>query len=278
MAEDVRRLLIRNGMAAAWLQGVVAADRYVETAPWHCVVPAAAIRPAPQANAEQQDQIVFGELFDVLEMVGTFALGQARRDGYVGYVCRAAIHPGVIEPTHWISALRTYAFTKPDLKSAPVGLYTMNSLLRVKEADGAYVRAQGTGWFVLDHLTPIGESAGDAVQVAEWFQHAPYQWGGRESAGLDCSGLVQQALYALGRAGPRDTDMQAREIGRPVISQDLERGDLVFWRGHVGIMLDQTHILHANAHHMATQIEPLATAMARIKAAGVGDPTAYRRP
>ena len=278
MAEDSRRLLIRHGVAAAWLQGIMAADRYVQTAPWHCVVPAAAVRQGPQAESEQQDQIIYGELFDVLEMDGAFALGQARRDGYVGYVYRAALHPGVIEPTHWVSALRTYAFTKPDLKSAPVGLYTLNSLLRVKEECGGYARAQGTGWFVRDHLTPIGQSAADGVQVAAWFQHAPYQWGGRESLGLDCSGLVQQAMYALGRAGPRDTDMQAVEIGRPVRFEDLQRGDLVFWRGHVAIMLDEGYILHANAHHMATDIEPLATAAARISAMGLGDPTAYRRP
>jgi cell wall-associated NlpC family hydrolase len=278
MAEDSRTLPIRDGVAAASLQGVVAAEAYVETTAWHCVVPAAAIRKEPVADAEQQDQMIFGEAFDVLALDGAFAFGQARRDGYVGYVYRAALAAGVVEPTHWVSALRTYAFSKPDLKSAPVGLYTLNSLVRVKEEDGAYVRAQGTGWFIRDHLSPIGQTASDAVEVAETFRHAPYLWGGRESAGLDCSGLVQQAMYALGQAGPRDTDMQAREIGHPVTPDDLQRGDLVFWRGHVAILLDHDTILHANAHHMATEIEPLAVAVARIKAAGTGDPVAYRRP
>lgn len=278
MAEDNRRLLMRHGLAAAWLQGVVAADQYVETTPWRCVTPAAAIRATPQAEAEQQDQIIFGEAFDVLAMEGDFALGQARRDGYVGYVDRAALGAGVVEPSHWVSALRTYAFSKPDLKSPPAGLYTLNSLLHVDAEDGAYAHAQDAGWFVRDHLTPIEQTADDAVTVATWFQHAPYQWGGRESAGLDCSGLVQQAMYALGRPGPRDTDMQASEIGHAVALEDLQRGDLVFWRGHVAIMLDQTRILHANAHHMATEIEALATAMARIEAAGLGAPLAYRRP
>lgn len=278
MAEDTRSLPMRDGVAADRLQGVVAAERYVQTTPWHCAVPAAAIRKSPAADAEQEDQIIFGEAFDVLIADGAFAFGQARRDGYVGYVYRAALMSGVVEPTHWVSALRTYAFTTPNLKSAPVGLYTLNSLVRVKEENGAYVRGQGTGWFVREHLTPIGEVAQDLAGVAETFRHAPYQWGGRESAGLDCSGLVQQAMYALGQAGPRDTDMQAYQIGYPVEPADLRRGDLVFWRGHVAIMLDDIHILHANAHHMATEIEPLALAVARIKAAGVGEPVAYRRP
>ncbi len=278
MADDARTLLMRDGVAAGWLQGLVEADAYVETTPWHCVVPAAAIRKTPASDAEQQDQIVFGEAFDVLALDGAFAFGQARRDGYVGYVYRAALMPGVVEPTHWVSALRTYAFSKPDLKSAPVGLYTLNSLVRVKAEEGHYVRAQGTGWLIRDHLTPIGVTAPDGVAVAEAFRHAPYQWGGRESAGLDCSGLAQQALYAEGKAGPRDTDMQAGLVGTEISVDALRRGDLVFWQGHVAVMLDDRLILHANAHHMATEIEPLAVAVARIKASGGGEPVGYRRP
>jgi cell wall-associated NlpC family hydrolase len=278
MAEDARTLLICDGVAAGWLQGLVEAESYVETTPWHCVVPAAAVRKRPVSDAEQQDQIIFGEAFDVLTLDGAFAFGQARRDGYVGYVYRAALMPGVIEPTHWVSALRTYAFSKPDLKSAPVGLYTLNSLVRVKAEEGHYVRAQGTGWLIRDHLTPIGVVVDDGVTLAAAFRHAPYQWGGRESAGLDCSGLVQQILYAEGRAGPRDTDMQAGLVGTEISADTLQRGDLVFWRGHVAVMLDDRLILHANAHHMATEIEPLVVAMARISAAGGGEPVGYRRP
>jgi cell wall-associated NlpC family hydrolase len=114
--------------------------------------------------------------------------------------------------------------------------------------------------------------AGDPAAVALSFLGAPYQWGGRESLGLDCSGLVQQALYACGQACPRDSDMQAA-LGQAVERGALRRGDLVFWKGHVGMMLDGERLLHANAFHMQVQVEPLAQAIARI-----GEPTAYRRP
>ena len=131
---------------------------------------------------------------------------------------------------------------------------------------------------MLDHLAPIGAGfETDAAGVALRFLGAPYLWGGRESLGLDCSGLVQQALAACGKACPRDTDMQAG-IGVAVAPGDLARGDLVFWKGHVGMMLDAERMVHANGHHMATVVEPLAEAIARIEAAGYGPPTAYRRP
>jgi cell wall-associated NlpC family hydrolase len=117
----------------------------------------------------------------------------------------------------------------------------------------------------------------DAASVAEQFLHAPYLWGGRESLGLDCSGLVQQALMACGRACPRDTDQQEAAF-EAIARGDLSRGDLVFWKGHVAMMVDAARIIHANAHHMAVAVEPLDGAIARVIEAGGGEPTGYRRP
>ena len=113
------------------------------------------------------------------------------------------------------------------------------------------------------------------IGIAEQFVGAAYQWGGRESQGLDCSGLVQLALLACGRACPRDTDMQAG-LGTPIEREALRRGDLVFWRGHVGMMQDETRLIHANAHHMAVVIEPLSTAIERIGKTETGQPTGFR--
>ena len=274
---DPRLTLMRDGVAALSLLGQVRADRYEPTTVMRCVLSAAAIRKAPDARSEQQDQLIFGEAFNVLSSANGFAFGQARRDGYVGYVDQAALIKDVIEPSHWISVLRTYAFAEPDIKASISGLYTLNSLVAVEETEGRFVRVRDAGWIVATHLAPIGEYASDPAAVAQCFLNAPYQWGGRESAGLDCSGLVQQALYACGRAAPRDTDMQAAALGRPIDRNALARNDLVFWRGHVGIMLDETRMLHANAHHMMTAIEPVDEAISRIRAAGAGEPTAFKR-
>jgi hypothetical protein len=275
---DPRLTLVRGGIASVALEGLVRADRYVAPTAMRCARPAAAIRKTPDPVAGTEDQLIFGEAFDVLLTEGDFAFGQARRDGYVGFVETAAFVPGAGEPTHWISALRTYAFSRPDLKSPPTGLYTQNSFVAAGAREGRFVEVEGAGWMVEAHLTPIGVYLDDPAEIAAAYLSAPYQWGGRESAGLDCSGLVQQALYAAGRTGPRDTDMQGARVGRPVGRPDLERGDLVFWPGHVAMMIDETHILHANAHHMAVRIEPLDEAIARIEAAGVGKPSGYRRP
>lgn len=275
---DPRITALQGDMASLALQGLIAAKTYETPMSMQVSAAVVPIRAAPVGDAEQWDQIIFGEGFDLLAEVDGFGWGQARRDGYVGYVDLAALSAPVLAPTHRVSALRTYGFSEPSIKSAPIGLYSLNALVTVEGRDGRFVRTARAGWFVESQLSPIGQFETDPVSVAERFLGAPYQWGGRESLGLDCSGLVQQAFYACGLTCPRDSDMQMAEIGMAIDGSDLRRGDLVFWNGHVGMMQDGVTLLHANAHHMAVVSEPLEQAIKRIEAAGSGGATAFRRP
>lgn len=276
MKLDLRVTPIRDGIAARGLEGVEPAEVYLDPKPMSCAAPAAAIRRTADAGSEQLDQLLFGERFEALEEEGAFVLGQSVRDGYVGYVEAAALSAPPPAPTHRVAAIRTYAFEGPSIKARAIGPYSINSLVAVEGQEGRLVKIAGSGWMTAEHLAPIGVFEEDLVAVAERFLGAPYLWGGRESLGLDCSGLVQQALLACGRACPRDTDQQ-QALGQEIAPAGFARGDLVFWKGHVAIGYDATRILHANGHHMATVVEPLADAIERIKAAGYGEPTAWRR-
>ncbi len=272
---DPRLTLARDGIAARALEGIVPAERYVDTTLRQARLPAVALRRAPSLEAEQLDQLLFGELFEVLAEADGWAFGQARRDGYVGYVASEALGAPGAAPTHTVRALRTYGFSAPSIKAAPIGLYSMNTPVAEEGREGRFIKTAG-GWIVEEHLAALGDDAPDYVAVAERFVGTPYQWGGRESLGLDCSGLVQQALYAAGRASPRDSDQQAA-MGEPVEATALRRGDLVFWRGHVAMLTSPTDIVHANSTHMAVVIEPLAEAVTRTANRGGGEPTGYRR-
>ncbi|HEY4029510.1 MAG TPA: NlpC/P60 family protein [Caulobacteraceae bacterium] len=268
---DPRLVLARPDLADAALQGLVSAGRFEKTTAFHCAAPAAAIRRDPSPSAEQLDQLLHGETFRVIETGRGWGWGQADRDGYVGHVLLADIRPGVVSASHRVGALRAYAFSRPDIKSPPLALLSFNALVAVEAEQGAFRKAEGSGWIPALQLRPIGEVETDPAAVAERFLGAPYQWGGRESLGLDCSGLVQQALHACGLWCPRDSDQQ-QALGQPVEGGGLARGDLVCWKGHVGMMLDAARLIHANAFHMQVQVEPLAEAVARI-----GEPTALRR-
>jgi cell wall-associated NlpC family hydrolase len=276
MKHDPRITPWRDGIAARSLEGVLEAEVYLDPKAMGCMAPATAIRAAADANSEQMDQILFGERFEVLEEEGAWVFGQAARDGYVGFVEAAALQPAGAMPTHRVSALRTYAFAKASIKSRAIGPYSINSLVTVEAVEGKLAKVTGAGWMTAAHLSPIGEFEDDWAAVAERFVGAPYLWGGRESLGLDCSGLIQQALFACGRACPRDTDQQ-QAVGLAIEATAFGRGDLVFWKGHVAMGVGDGRIVHANGHHMATVVEPLAEAIARIDGAGSGHPTGYRR-
>lgn len=276
MKHDPRITPWRDGIAAQSLDGVLAAEVYLDIRKLACVAPAAALRTAPSSKAEQVDQLLFGERFEVLEEEGAWLFGQACRDGYVGFVEAASLRPPSARPTHRVSALRTYAFADPSIKARASGPYSLNALVVVEAEEGKLAMAQGAGWMTAAHLAPIGVFEDDWAAVAERFVGTPYLWGGRESLGLDCSGLVQQALFACGRACPRDTDQQ-QMLGIEIEAADFGRGDLVFWKGHVALGIGEGLIVHANGHHMATVVEPLTDAIARITVTGSGDPIAYRR-
>ena len=268
---DPRVTLAREDLADAALQGLLRAERFAKTTAYRCVAAATAIRRDPDPAAEQMDQLLFGETFRVIETGRGCGWGQAERDGYVGHVWLSDLQPGAVLATHRVSALRAYAFSRPDLKSRPQALLSLNALVAVEAEEGRFLKAEGSGWIDRTQLSPVGEIEADPAAVAQRYLGAPYQWGGRESLGLDCSGLTQQAFHACGKACPRDSDQQ-QALGEAADPKALRRGDLVFWKGHMGMMLDGERLIHANAFHMAVAIEPLADTIARV-----GEPVAYRR-
>lgn len=274
---DGRFTLARSDLAAAALEGVVASGRYEPVRPLQVTAPRAPLQASPDRDGEWRDELIYGERFDALAAEGDYLWGQARRDGYVGFVRAEALGTAGASPTHWVAAASSYAFAEPSFKARPVGPFSLNALVTVVDEEGQFARAADGAFFWTAHLSPIGIGfATDLAGVAERFVGAPYLWSGRTIAGLDCSGLIQQALYACGKACPRDADQQAG-LGRPIDQGALVRGDLVCWEGHIGVMLDQVRLLHASSHHMATTVEPLAEVAARAEAAGRGAPTGFRR-
>jgi len=197
--------------------------------------------------------------------------GQCEADGYVGYVPSPCLVPAGPAPTHRVTQTVTHVYPEPSKRARPIGWLSYGALVQVAGSEGGFTALAAGGFVPALHLAAIGTHAGDWVAEALRFAGAPYLWGGRSPVGLDCSALLQLALQAAGLACPRDSDMQCDELGATLPEgAALARGDLVFWKGHVGIMLDAEQLLHSNGHHMATVIEPLARARDRIATAREG--------
>ena len=270
--DDPRLTPARPDLAAKYLEGKVEAARFVAGEEFDISDAIAPLRSAPSPDAELATQALKGERATIYDRNGEgWAWGQLSSDGYVGWLPDRALAKPSGQPTHKITAIRTFAFPGPSIKLPPVETLVMGTTLIVTRQDGAFAVTQ-EGWYLpLPHVGGIDHRAGDFVAVAERFVGTPYLWGGKSSLGIDCSGLVQVSLNAAGTGCPRDSDMQQDALGRALDgaeSKKLRRGDLIFWKGHVAIVRDTDSIVHANAHHMATVIENTREAIARIKAAG----------
>jgi len=259
---DKRVTPARADLAASHLKGQVEAPRFVEGEIFSVHVGRASLRVRPSDDAAQDSELLHGESFTVYDRANGWAWGQAASDLYVGYVKEEDVLSAPFAGEARVSALMAPVFAHPDLKTPVRDLLPLNASVPVLGRDGDYVNI-GSGFVHQRHLAAEGEK--DFVAVAQRFLGVAYVWGGKTAAGLDCSGLIQTALQAVGKAAPRDTDMMEKALGERIGIADVRRGDLVFWKGHMGVMLDSENLLHANAFHMQVAAEPLREAMDRIE-------------
>jgi len=273
---DPRRFPYRDDIAADFLEGRVDAARYVAGSVHHVAAGNTAIRGKPDPASFATSEALHGEIFAVYDRDGEWCWGQLETDGYVGWIRADDLAPGGMEPTHWVSVAHSLRFPEPELKTPPLMALSMNARVRVVSS----TVTRGLDFAILEdgsaipagHLAPWGDFAEDHAAIALEFLNVPYLWGGRSSLGIDCSGLVQIALAACGHASPRDTDMQADELGEalplPKSGADVRRGDFLFWPGHVAIGLGDGEMVHATGAFMMVVREEIDPALERMRATG----------
>jgi hypothetical protein len=257
---DPRVHAVRRDIADICLADRVFAPHYAAPEHCACALPSAMLRASPDHAAVAVSQLAFGEGFAIVDQSCGWAWGYGLHDNYVGYISVDALGP-VGEPTHVIVAAEAPLFARADIKAPVSGSHMIGARI-VGVAEGEFIATLG-GFIHQRHAISIGAVEADAVSVAERLIGAPYLWGGRGAGGIDCSGLVQRTLGLTGVQCPRDSDQQ-RVLGSEIPPETaLRRGDIILFAGHVGLMVDETRLIHANAHWMAVTIEPLDTVVAR---------------
>src|SRR5258708_21760706 len=248
----------RPDLAAKYLEGKVAAARFVSGEEFEIAEALAPLREAPSSDATLLTQALKGERATIYDRNREgFAWGQLNSDGYVGWLPDRALVKPAATPTHKIASLRTFAFPGPSIKLRPVDTLVMGDLVTVVREDGAFAVTR-EGWYLpRQHVGSIDRYENDFVAVAERFTGTPYLWGGKSGFGIDCSGLFQLSLNAAGTRCPRASDTQQDGLGSGATNaatRTVQHSDLIFWTAHVAIARDAHTIVHANAHHIAAVI------------------------
>ena len=270
---DRRLAPATDRVAHVSLRGQVAADRYVEGQAFLVSVGLADLLAAPMGALRRQ--LWLGDGFTVIDRDQGYAYGFAAKDGYCGWLAEAALTLGP-QPTHWVAAPGTHLYTEPRVQAPnPIAL-PMGAQLTVTGQTGKWAETSN-GYLPASHLLLLGQWLADPVTVAESLLGTPYLWGGNSRNGLDCSGLVQGAHLACGIPLPGDADL-IEGAGRPLDpSEPLQRGDLIFWKGHVALVVDETRLIHANGHTMSVAYDGISACIARIDAAEGLQPSSRRR-
>lgn len=271
-APDRRLTPATERVALDSLRGKLERPAYTAGKPARLAVPVADLCRAPQGARDRQ--VNFGADLLVIDQQDGWAFVQAAADGYCGWLDGSALDHDLPPITHRVSAPATHVYSGPDLKTPQTLALSLGARLSVAGVQGGFARLARGGWVPVQHVAD--QPAADPASVAETLLGTPYLWGGNSRCGIDCSGLAQAALLACGIACPGDSDMQ--QAAFPEVQDDIRRNDLLFWPGHVALALDTGQMIHATAFAMAVMVEPIASAVQRIAAAGQGPFLGARRP
>ncbi|WP_019219955.1 C40 family peptidase [Bartonella florencae] len=280
---DPRLNAFREDLADKRLEKEITARRFVEGEKRRVNVPVAGLFKENNKKSERQTECLLGEELLIFEQGEVMSWGQSLKDDYVGYIDTTALCTSAVTQTHIVSVPRTFQYFQADLRGPMEYPLSMGSKVtvvdKVEVRETMYSILEDGKAIISNHLSPIEHVYKDYVAVAEMFIRTPYLWGGTSGFGLDCSGIIQLSMMMTGQRVLRDTDMQQKTIGHQLSDSDeLQRGDLIFWKGHAAIMVDDKNIIHANGFSMDVIIEPLEEVISRIAEKYQRYPIEKRRP
>lgn len=233
-----------------------------------------ALRSGPSINFPLETECLYGEAIKIIKFKNKFVYCECIIDNYKGWILFSDTE-NFRNKTHKVITLRSFVQKYPDIKSNVILELPFGSQISAKSFVNNWVEIiiqdNILGFIPLKHIIKIEKNIDDWIEIAEQFINTPYKWGGRNSKGIDCSALVQLSLQSAGIFFPRDSKDQVKMNWKNIndISM-LNRGMLVFWKGHVGVMIDHKNLLHANASSMSVKIEDIGVVMKRHEKDSVG--------
>ena len=198
----------------------------------------------PSPNSEVVSQILYGEKFKILLKRKKYIKIKTHYDNYIGYIKKDKFLEN-FKPSHKISKIKSRIFFKRGKRflSSNHYLYYGSGICKRNE-NKKYIEFEKNKWIKKSDIKNIDHYEKNYIKVFKFFLNTKYLWGGKTCDGIDCSALIQIYFYYNRIFFPRDTKDQIRFCKRKR-SKNRLKGDIVFWKGHVGICLNKSRFIHA---------------------------------
>jgi hypothetical protein len=229
------------------------------------------MKSEPTETSLLETECLFGETVEILDESLDWVYCKLNTDNYCGWIKKKGLGK-LKNPTHRVLVKRSFIYINKNPKSNSLFYLPMGAKILVENIKSNWAEISfdfnnkiQIGYVPTTHIVELNHKVKDWVKIAQLLEGTPYRWGGRDTIGLDCSALLQLSYQTNGETIPRNTSQQI-QLKKKCIKDidDLKRGCVVFWKGHVGIMIDKLNCIHANAFHMQTKIETLSQIINRI--------------
>jgi len=206
--------------------------------------PVANINSKPSEKSEITSQILYGEKFKILSKKNGWLKIKTNFDNYVGFIKKSKFNKN-FKPTNKICKLKSKIFKKINNKFVPTNNFLyFASGISIKNFNKDYVEFERNKWIKKKDIKKIDHYEKNYIKIVKLFLGSKYLWGGKTSIGIDCSALIQIYFYYNRVFFPRDTKDQIK-FCKKKSKKKLYRGDIIFWKGHVGMCIDRSKFIHA---------------------------------
>ena len=219
----------------------------------------------PKQYSKLSSQMLYGEKFKILENKGHWLKIKTNYDNYTGYIRKKKFLIKEFVPTFKVSSKKTEIFTKRNKKLIKTKRFMFfASRIKKIEENKNFIEFEKNKWIKKKHLKKIKFFENNSNKIFKLFLNSKYLWGGKTSDGIDCSSLIQIYFFYNGVFFPRDTKDQIKYCKKK-IKKKFTKGDIIFWKGHVGACLNQIKFIHAYGPRKKVLIMPTNETIQHIR-------------
>jgi gamma-D-glutamyl-L-lysine dipeptidyl-peptidase len=219
-------------------------------------------------SSEVVTQLLYGDIFKKININKSWIKIKNISDNYKGYIKNKKFASD-IKNTHKVCVLYSNIYSKPNIRNKVNKKLSFGSMVSVTNKKGRFYKFESS-WIKKNDVKKISFKRKDVFSDVNKFLNIKYKWGGKNFNGIDCSALVQLFLNFNNRFCPRDSKDQLKYFKKKIKINEVKKNDLIFWKGHVAIVLSKKKLIHAYGPFKKVIIMSINNTIKRIdKTAGL---------